>query len=90
MDYNLHCHTTFAKVVDALSHILNNESGESALSRMDAAQYSPKANYDNAAYNAAKEDDQYLCTDAIATEKYVSSTYNNDLLQFALQKFAKL
>lgn len=50
---------------------------------MDATQYSPKANYDNAAYNADKEDDQFLCTDAIATEKYVSSAYNNDLFQFA-------
>lgn len=30
-----------------------------------------------------KEFDKFLCTDIIATEKYVATTYNNDLFYFA-------
>ena len=50
---------------------------------MNASQYSPQATYDTTSKTAEKEHDKFLCTDCIATEKYVSSAYNNDLFQFA-------
>jgi Mn-containing catalase len=37
-----------------------------------------------------KEHDSFLCTDAIAMEKYVSSAYNFDLFQFGNSKLRKL
>ena len=68
---------------DALSQILNGESGASALKRCNAADYSPKSTYTNSSCNQDKGNDQFLCTDSIATEKYVSTAYNDDLFQFA-------
>ena len=46
-----------------------------------AVKYEPKAAYPGD--SAAKEFDKFLCTDIIATEKYVASAYNNDLFYFA-------
>ena len=46
-----------------------------------AAKYEPQATHTGDA--AAKEFDKFLCTDIIATEKYVATTYNNDLFYFA-------
>ena len=46
-----------------------------------AAGYTPKATYTSD--SEAKEFDKFLCTDIIATEKYVASAYNNDLFYFA-------
>ena len=48
-----------------------------------AHSYQPKASYGASNRSAEKKHDQFLCTDSIATEKYVSSTYDNDLFQFA-------
>ncbi len=45
-----------------------------------AVTYQPKASGKVAA--ADKEFDKFLCTDIIATEKYVATTYNNDLFYF--------
>ncbi|MBU3812395.1 MAG: ferritin-like domain-containing protein [Candidatus Niameybacter stercoravium] len=68
---------------NALSQILNNETSSVNYERLNASQYSPKTTYDNTCNAADKEHDKFLCTDCIATEKYVSSAYNNDLFQFA-------
>src|SRR5574344_2781356 len=54
-----------------------------------APQYNPQATYTGAS-SPDKENDQFLCTDSISTEKYVSSAYNNDLFQFADQNVRKL
>lgn len=54
-----------------------------------APQYNPQATYTSAS-SPDKENDQFLCTDCISTEKYVSSAYNNDLFQFADQNVRKL
>lgn len=67
----------------ALSQMLNNEVGTINVNHLNAAEYCPTASYGNSAYNADKEYDEFLCTDSIATEKYVSSAYDNDLFQFA-------
>ena len=46
-----------------------------------AVSYEPQATHTGDA--TAKEFDKFLCTDIIATEKYVATTYNNDLFYFA-------
>lgn len=46
-----------------------------------ATSYAPQATYTGE--STAKEFDKFLCTDIIATEKYVATAYNNDLFYFA-------
>lgn len=45
--------------------------------------YNPTATYTGSFKQEDKDFDKFLCTDCIATEKYVSSTYNDQLFQFA-------
>lgn len=44
--------------------------------------YNPTATYVENFNQTDKDNDKFLCTDSIATEKYVSSAYNYDLFQF--------
>lgn len=44
--------------------------------------YNPTATYTGNYNQSDKDNDKFLCTDSIATEKYVSSAYNFDLFQF--------
>ncbi|MCM1367575.1 MAG: ferritin-like domain-containing protein [Roseburia sp.] len=46
-----------------------------------AANYNPQAT--NTGDKASKDFDKFLCTDIIATEKYVATAYNDDLFYFA-------
>lgn len=48
-----------------------------------ANDYNPNPTYTGSFNQEDKEFDKFLCGDCIATEKYVSSAYNNDLFQFA-------
>lgn len=52
--------------------------------------YSPSGTYTSTDNSENKKHDQFLCTDSIATEKLVSSTYNTDLFQFAASNIRKL
>lgn len=52
--------------------------------------YNPSPSYIGSFNQEDKEFDQFLCGDTIATEKYVSATYNNDLFQFAETDVRKL
>lgn len=52
--------------------------------------YSPTATYIGNFNEQDKNSDKFLCTDAITTEKYVSSTYNNDLFQFGNSDIRRL
>ena len=54
------------------------------------ATYSPAATYTGNYVQADKDSDAFLCTDAITTEKYVSSAYNFDLFQFGSTEARKL
>ena len=45
--------------------------------------YKPEAAYVGNFSQSDKENDKFLCTDSITTEKYVSSAYNFELFQFA-------
>ena len=47
-------------------------------------EYEPKPAYTAKSKNADKQHDQFLCTDAIATEKYVAGAYNDDLFRFSM------
>ena len=55
-----------------------------------AASYMPKGTYKNGGNANDKCHDEFLCTDSIASEKLVSSTYNSDLFQFAATGIRKL
>ncbi|MCI8458689.1 MAG: ferritin-like domain-containing protein [Clostridia bacterium] len=46
-----------------------------------AVKYEPKGTHPGD--QKCKDFDKFLCTDIIATEKYVATTYNNDLFYFA-------
>ena len=46
-----------------------------------AVKYEPKCTHNGD--QASKEFDKFLCTDIIATEKYVATAYNDDLFYFA-------
>lgn len=52
--------------------------------------YNPSATYVGNFKQADKDSDMFLCTDAISTEKYVSSAYNFDLFQFGNSDVRKL
>ena len=52
--------------------------------------YTPQASYTNNANMEDKDHDAFLCTDAIAMEKYVSSAYNFDLFQFGNTEIRKV
>lgn len=44
--------------------------------------YNPTATYVGSFNQTDKDNDKFLCTDSITTEKYVASAYNYDLFQF--------
>lgn len=54
------------------------------------ATYSPAATYTGNYVQEDKDNDSFLCTDAITTEKYVSSAYNFDLFRFGSTEARKL
>ncbi|MBE6023727.1 MAG: ferritin-like domain-containing protein [Cellulosilyticum sp.] len=68
---------------EALEALKNNETEKPEINHLDAANYCPKSTYTKEMNNREKEDDAYFCTDSIATEKFISTSYNNDLFQFA-------
>lgn len=49
----------------------------------EAVSYNPQPTYTDQCNVSDKENDKFLTTDSISTEKYVSSSYNNDLFQFS-------
>jgi len=52
--------------------------------------YNPTATYSGNFNQADKDNDKFLCTDSITTEKYVSSAYNFSLFQFGNSDIRKL
>lgn len=75
---------------DSLGQVLKGE-----VPQVQAAQSGPQGFHPTSTYSASdnseeKKHDQFLCTDSIATEKLVSSTYNNDLFRFAATNVRKL
>lgn len=52
-----------------------------------AVKYEPQASHKGT--QEEKEFDKFLCTDIIATEKYVATDYNNDLFYFCVHRSKK-
>lgn len=69
------------KHVEMLESLLDGEIPKIPNKTPIAEKYEPKAS--NKGTAEEKEFDKFLCTDLIATEKYVATDYNNDLFYFA-------
>ena len=52
--------------------------------------YTPSESYAAGNNSEEKKHDQFLCTDCIATEKLVSSTYNDDVFRFSASNIRRL
>ena len=65
---------------EALEALKKDETASPTVKHLDAASYTPKSTYTSESNSREKEDDAYLCTDSISTEKFISTSYNNDLL----------
>ena len=68
---------------EALVQLQDDETSKPNIKHIDAAHYCPKSTYTSSSNSREKEDDAYLCTDSISTEKFISTSYNNDLFQFS-------
>lgn len=67
---------------ESLGEVLNGKVPEVGNKKSQAASYQPTSNY-KSGESQNKKHDEFLCTDSISTEKYVSSTYDNDLFHFS-------
>ncbi len=75
---------------NSLSQLLTGTCPSININDNTSRNYNPQATYFGSFNQEDKDFDQYLCTDSIATEKYVSSAYNNDLFQFAEPEIRRL
>lgn len=66
---------------DMLNDMVNGVIPQIKIKTPVATKYEPKKTHPGD--QASKDFDKFLCTDVIATEKYVATTYNNDLFYFA-------
>ena len=66
-----------------LEQLKKDSTTQPDVEHLDAAKYCPKSTYTSESNSREKEDDAYLCTDSIATEKMISTSYNEDLFQFS-------
>lgn len=73
-----------------LQHLLEGECPAVNETSINGANYNPIPSYIGEYNQKDKEYDQYLCTDGITTEKYVSTAYNDDLFQFGEPEVRKL
>ncbi|MCH5264587.1 MAG: ferritin-like domain-containing protein [Lachnospiraceae bacterium] len=75
---------------DSLGQVLRGDVPKVKAAATGTEGYSPETTYQASDNSQEKQHDQFLCTDSIATEKLVSSTYNTDLFQFAATNIRKL
>ena len=68
---------------DSLGQLLKGDVPDVQSAQTGTEGFTPDASYSSGDNSDEKRHDQFLCTDCIATEKLVSSTYNNDLFRFA-------
>ena len=67
------------KHYDTLGQVLNGQVPSCDCNDSDGKNYKPQVTYEGVAQNADKQSDNFLATDCIGTEKYVSSEYNSSL-----------
>lgn len=75
---------------DSLTQLLQGNCPNTQPVPTNKEQYNPTPTYFGSFNQEDKEFDQFLCTDSITTEKYVSSAYNNDLFQFEFPEVRQL
>lgn len=75
---------------DSLGEVLKGNVPNVASAQTGMEGFNPTVTYSAGDNSEEKKHDQFLCTDCIATEKLVSSTYNNDLFRFAATNVRKL
>lgn len=75
---------------DSLGQVLRGDVPNVASAKSGMEGYRPEVTYSAGDTSEAKRHDQFLCTDCIATEKLVSSTYNDDLFRFNATNVRKL
>ncbi len=78
------------KHYDSLGQVLNGTVPDSNCNDSDGANYNPTPTYDAMSNSEDKEQDCFLATDCIGTEKLVSSEYNTDVFVFNNSKLRKL
>lgn len=75
---------------DSLGMVLKGDVPNVSASRSSTEGYSPSVTYSAGDNSEEKKHDEFLCTDTIATEKLVSSTYNDDVFRFAATNIRRL
>jgi spore coat protein CotF len=65
---------------DMLNDLMKGNMPAIKTRKPSSVKYEPTATHKGD--QASKDFDKFLCTDIIATEKYVATTYNNDLFYF--------
>ena len=78
------------KHFDSLGEVLKGSVPEVSPATSGTEGYTPTVTYSAGDNSEEKKHDQFLCTDSIATEKLVSSTYNDDVFRFAATNLRKL
>jgi spore coat protein CotF len=73
--------------LDTINQMLNGtipsmSSGTSGSGNQQASSGTPAPTYANNTNNEAKQNDCFLCSDTLATEKYVSDVYNTSIFEF--------
>lgn len=75
---------------DSLGMVLKGDVPNVSAARSGMEGYSPSVTYSAGDNSEEKKHDEFLCTDTIATEKLVSSTYNDDVFRFAATNIRRL
>lgn len=78
------------KHFDSLAQLLNGTVPSVNSNDTAGKDYNPTASYAGSFNQTDKDNDKFLCTDAITTEKYVATAYNYDLFQFGNSDVRKL
>lgn len=75
---------------DSLERVLNGEVPQCNCNDSDGRDYQPKATYTAMSSPEDKQQDAFLATDCIATEKLVSGEYNSEVFAFGDSGVRKL
>lgn len=75
---------------NSLSQLLTGSCPSVNTKDYSGMEYNPTPTYIGDYNQEDKDYDQFLCTDCITTEKYVSSAYNDELFQFGEPEVRRL
>lgn len=78
------------KHYDTLEQVMNGQVPSCDCNDTEGRDYAPQATYTSMSQNEDKQSDNFLATDCIGTEKYVSSEYNTTVFKFADAALRKL